>query len=129
MGQSYNPTALLGCANTTALMMHIWQNRQHPPHVVLSSTKQLPQYSSLKQNTFSPAAAFIVDREIFNMIADAKTFNDPPYEVYNAAGQGAEAKMRVGYKRLDGMTKKLTFGILFTVQSASCGRITNCCCL
>jgi hypothetical protein len=111
MGQSYNPTALLGCDNTIALMRHIWRNRQQPLHAVLSSLKQLPQYASLKEKTFSPAAASIVDRELANMIADAAKFNDPPYEVFNAAEQGAEAKMRVGYKRLDGMTKKLTYGV------------------
>jgi hypothetical protein len=92
-------------------MRHIWRNRQQPLHAVLSSLKQLPQYASLKEKTFSPAAASIVDRELANMIADAAKFNDPPYEVFNAAEQGAEAKMRVGYKRLDGMTKKLTYGV------------------
>ena len=120
MGQSYNPSALVGCQDTIALMQHIWQNRQQPPHVVLSSTKQLPQYTSLKQNTFSPAAAGIVDRELFNMIADVKTFNDPPYEVYNAAGKAAEAEMRVGYKRLDGMTSNFVYGELFMVQNVFC---------
>jgi hypothetical protein len=116
MGESYNPVANLGCENTTTLMRYIWQHRQQPPHTLLSSVKQLPQYKALKQNTFSAAAAGIVDREVFNMIADVKAFNDPPYEVYNKADQGAEANMRVGYKRLDGMSD-FVYGELFMVQN------------
>jgi hypothetical protein len=119
MGQSYDPSALLGCESTVALMRHIWQNRQQPPHIVLASTKQLPQYTALKQNTFSDAAAGIADHELRNMIADAKTFDDPPYEIFNAADKGAEAQMRVGYKRLDGMTTTLVYGTLFTIQNMS----------
>ncbi len=110
MGQSFNPTALLGCENTTALMKHIWHNRQQPPHAVLASMKQLPEYIALKKNTFSAAAAGIVDRELLNMVTDAMAFNDPPYEVFNAAEKGAEPQMRVGYKRLDGMTTKVCYG-------------------
>lgn len=110
MGQSYNPSAMLGCENTVTLMQHIWNNRLQQSHVVLASTKQLPQYKTLKQNTFSAAAAGIVDRELINMIADAKNFADPPYDVFNAANKGAEPQMRVGYKRLDGMTTQVHYG-------------------
>ncbi len=110
MGKSYNPTAWLGCDNTRALMMHIWRSRQQSTNAVFTSVKQLPQYKELKQNTFSAAAAGIVDRELINMISDAKAFNDPPYEVFNAADVGAEPKMQVGYKRLDGMTTRFHYG-------------------
>jgi hypothetical protein len=135
MGESYNPVAYLGCENTTALMRYIWQHRQQASLTLLSSAKQLPQYKALKQNTFSAAAAGIVDREVFNMIADAKAFNDPPYEVYNKAAQGAEADMRVGYKRLDGMSD-FVYGELFMIQNVLfiydqrsncwCFRVQNC---
>lgn len=110
MGQSFNPTALLGCENTTALMKHIWHSRPQPPHTVLAAMKQLPEYTALKKNTFSAAAADIVDRELLNMITDAKAFNDPPYEVFNAAEKGTEARMSVGYKRLDGITTNVHYG-------------------
>jgi hypothetical protein len=111
MGQSYDPIAMLGCEDTVALMQHIWNNRQQPSLAVLSSAKQLPYYNSLKQNTFSTAAAGIVDRELFNMIADAKSFEDPPYDVFNTADTGAEPQMCVGYKRLDGMTTDVHYGM------------------
>ena len=122
MGQSYNPVALLGCENTTVLMRHIWQNRQQQLPAVLSSTKELPQYKALKQNTFSAAAAGIVDRELCSMISDAKAFNDPPYEVFPKAVEGAEPQMHVGYKRLDGMTTNVHYGNFFTVG------LMLCCC-
>jgi hypothetical protein len=122
MGQSYNPSAMLGCENTTALMKHIWHNRQQPSHTVLASMRRLPQYNTLKQNTFSAAAAGIIDRELSNMIADAKAFNDPPYEVFNAAEKQAEPQMRVGYKRLDGMTTNLHYGESIFVQNMLCTR-------
>ena len=127
MGQSYNPSAMLGCENTVTLMQHIWNNRQQPSHVVLASKKQLPQYKTLKQNTFSAAAASIVDRELINMIADAKNFADPPYDVFNAAGKGAEPQMRVGYKRLDGMTAQVHYGRVFFFMLKSVCCITNYC--
>jgi hypothetical protein len=122
MGQSYNPSAMLGCENTVTLMQHIWNNRLQQSHMVLASTKQLPQYKTLKQNTFSAAAADIVDRQLINMIADAKNFADPPYEVFNAANKGAEPQMRVGYKRLDGMTTQIHYGRVdyFMLKSFCC---------
>jgi hypothetical protein len=110
MGQSFNPIAKLGCENTTVLMKHIWLNRAQPTHVVFSSTRALPQYTTLKQNTFSDAAAEIVDRELINMIIDAQTFDDPAYKVFNEALPDDEAKMRVGYERFDGMTTKIEYG-------------------
>jgi hypothetical protein len=110
MGKSYNPTAWLGSQNTLVLMRHIWQSRQQSMHAVLASMKQLSQYKELKQNDFSALATGMVDRELINMIIDAKAFNDPQYVVFNVAAPGAEPKMRVGYKRLDGMTTTLHYG-------------------
>ncbi len=110
MGQIYSPFALLGCENTTALMKHIWHSRQLPPDTVLASIRQLPQYIALKKNTFSAAAAEILHRELVQMIADAKAFDDPPYDVFNAADEGAEAQICVGYKRLDEMTTNVYHG-------------------
>jgi hypothetical protein len=129
MRESYSPVAYLGCENTTALMRYIWQHRHKPSEPLLSSAKQLPQYKALKQNTFSAAAAVIVEREVCNMILDARSFNDPPYEVYNKAHQGAEADMRVGYKRLDGMSD-IVYGELFMVQNVLfiCDQRSNCRC-
>jgi hypothetical protein len=110
MGQSFNPIAKLGCENTTILMKHIWHNRSQLTHEVFSSTRQLPQYTALKENTFSDAAAEIVDRELINMIIDAQTFHDPAYKVFNEAPPDHEAQMRVGYERFDGMTTNIEYG-------------------
>jgi len=110
MGQSFNPIAKLGCENTTILMKHIWHNRAQLTHQVFSSTRQLPQYTALKENTFSDAAAEIVDRELINMIKDAQTFDDPAYKVFNEAPPDHEAQVRVGYERFDGMTTKIEYG-------------------
>jgi hypothetical protein len=125
MGQSYNPTAFLGCDNTVALMKYIWNNRLQPSHTVISSIKHLPEYKTLKQNTFSAGACSIVDRELFNMIADAKAFDDPPYEVFPNSDTGAEPQMSVGYKLLDGMTTDVHYGMPAFISCAIATAITE----
>jgi hypothetical protein len=111
MGESYDPVAILGCENTVALMQYIWNNRQQPFREILSSTKQLPQYKALKQKTFSAAADRIVDLELCQMIECARqNINYPPYDVFDAADEGAEPQMCVGYKRLGGMTAHVRYG-------------------
>lgn len=113
MGQSYDPTAALSCENTRVLMHHIWSSRHQEIQSVIRSTKALPSYRALIENTFSKEAQNIADREIFNMVTDAKSFNDPEYRVFpDDSDKSVTPKMLVGYKRLDRLTTSVHYGAL-----------------